>query len=288
MVRRNVALITDSTCDIPANWREEYDISVVPLTIIFGERQYKDGIDLTSEQFYELLPQSKYFPHTSQPTPADFSAAIQDAAAKGYEEAIIVTISSAMSGTINSARKAAVEAPIPVHVMDGKNNSMGLGWQVVAAARKREAGGDAAAMLDAIEKVRECMVYYITLNTMEFLAKGGRIGSATKFLESIISIKPLISVNPHSGSVTPSIPARSRHNAIEGLYKEFFNHIDTHLPMHITVLHNSALDEAKTLAGRVEADFSPQEIFISTTSPILGTHTGPKALALCGYALAEK
>lgn len=287
MVQSKVALISDSTCDIPLEWREKYDIGIVPLNIIFGEQQYKDGIELTPDQFYAMLPETKCFPSTSQPSPNDFLMAYQAAAKKGYSEVLAITISSAMSGTINSAREAAAVSPIPVRVMDGKNNSMGLGWQVVAAARVREAGGDSAAMLKTAEKVRDNMVYFITLDTLEFIAKGGRIGSATKFLESIIKIKPLISVNPKTGSVVPSIPARSRHNAIEGLYKEFFNHIDPHLPLHITVLHNAAIEEAQALAERVKAEYSPAELFISTTSPILGTHTGPRALALCGYALPE-
>lgn len=285
MTQKTVALITDSTCDIPQDWRERYDIGVVPLSIIFGTQEYKDGVDLTAEQFYELLPNSAHFPTTSQPSPNDFLSAYQAAAAKGYQKILVITISSAMSGTINSAREAAAVSPISVRVMDGKNNSMGLGWQVIAAARTREAGGDFAAMMKTAEQVRDRISYYITLDTMEYLSKGGRIGSATKFLESIIKIKPLISVNPKTGSVAASIPARSRRNAIDGIYREFFNHIDLNAPMHITVLHNSALDEAKEIAERVKRDYPAAEVFISITSPILGVHTGPRALALCGYSL---
>lgn len=287
MDTKTVALITDSTCDIPQEWREKYDIAVVPLTIIFGEHQYKDGVDLTAEQFYEMLPNSRHFPSTSQPSPQDFKNAIHAAKEQGYQKALIITISSAMSGTIQSARQAAADASIPVQVMDGKNNSMGLGWQVVAAARTREMGGDMAAMMKTVEQVRDRISYYITLDTMEYLSKGGRIGTATKFLESIIKIKPLISVNPKTGSVVPSIPARSRQNAIDGLYREFFNHIDANAPMHITVLHNSALEEAQALADRIRNEYAPAELFISITSPILGAHTGPRALALCGYSLRE-
>lgn len=287
MAQNKVALITDSTCDIPQAWREKYDIDVVPLTIIFGDRQYKDGVDLAPEEFYEILQQTKVFPSTSQPAPGAFLAAYRAAAEKGYTEALVITISSAMSGTIQSARQAAAESPIPVRLLDSKTNSMGLGWQVIAAAREREAGGDVDAMIQTAEQVRDSMVYIITLDTMEFLAKGGRIGTATKFLESIIKIKPLISVNPKTGSVIPSIPARSRQHAIEGVVREFFNRVDTHAPMHITVLHNAALPEAEALAERVKREFAPAEIFISITSPILGVHTGPRALALCGYSLPE-
>ena len=128
------------------------------------------------------------------------------------------------------------------------------------------------------------MVYYVSLDTMEYLVKGGRIGGATKFLSSVLQIKPLISVNPSTGVVAPSIPARSRVRAIEGLFKEFFNHINTSLPMHIAVLHNNALEEAQQLAEKVIDEFKPKELLLRIVSPVLGAHTGPRAIALCGYA----
>jgi len=283
---QRIALMTDSTCDIPLEWRTQYEITVIPLTIVFGEELYRDGVDITPEEFYERLPLTRPIPTTSQPAPSLFLEAYQQAAAEGAEEIIVITISAAMSGTIQSARQAAEQSPIPVHVLDGKNNSMGLGWQVIAAAREREAGGTVESIIATAERVRDSIVYFITLDTMEYLAKGGRIGGATKFLETILRIKPMIGVNPRTGSVIPSIPARSRQGAINGLFKEFFSHVDTSLPMHITVLHNAALDEAKELAERVLAEFSPAEMFIIIVSPVLAVNTGPKALALCGYSLA--
>jgi DegV family protein with EDD domain len=279
-----IALVTDSTCDIPVAWIQQYEISVVPLTLIFGDQAYLDGVELTAEQFYERLPREKYHPTTSQPTPQAFLEAFQKAAAGGAEEIITVTISSGMSGTIESARQAAQESPIPVHVADAKNNSMGLGWQVIAAARVREAGGGLEAMLAAIEQVRKDMVYYIALDTIEYLSRGGRISDAARFLDSLLHIKPLIYVRPESGLVGASIPARSRKSSLDGLYREFFSHINNDGPLHITVLHNSALAEAAALAERVRAEYNPKELFISITSPVLGAHTGPGAVALCGYA----
>jgi DegV family protein with EDD domain len=159
-----------------------------------------------------------------------------------------------------------------------------LGWQVIAAARAREAGGGLDAMLAAAEPVRKNMAYYISLDTIEYLARGGRIADAARFLNSVLNIKPLIYVNPEKGTVSPSFPSRSRKAAIEGLFKEFFRHIDPGRPLHITVLHNNALAEAEELAERVRREFSPAELFISIVSPVLGTHTGPRAIALCGYS----
>jgi len=189
-----------------------------------------------------------------------------------------------MSGTIESARQAASASPLPVHILDSKNNSMGLGWQVIAAARTQEAGGDLAAMQAAAEAVSQKVSYYITLNTMEYLARGGRIGEAVKFLGSLLKIKPTIFVNPKTGTVGASIPARSRKSAVNGLINQVFNHIDRTRPLHLAVLHNAAPDEAEALAERLRQEFSPVELVICIVSPILGVHTGPKALALCGYS----
>ena len=279
-----IALITDSTCDIPPAWIQQYEISVIPLTIIFGSQQYLDGVDLQAEAFYQRLLTDKTHPTTSQPSPDQFLAAYRQAAEHGAEEILVITISSAMSGTIESARRAAQEAPIPVHILDGKSNSMGIGWQVIAAARAREAGGGLTEMQSAAERVRAGMAYYITLDTIEYLARGGRIADAARFLNSVLQIKPIIYVNHEKGAVGASLPARSRKSAIEGMYKEFFKHVSPSLPLHITVLHNAALEEAQALAERIKAEYTPQELIISIVSPVLGVHTGPRALALCGYA----
>lgn len=279
-----IALITDSTCDIPAQWIEQYQITIVPLTIIFGSQQYLEGVDITPEEFYARLDGETVHPTTSQATPQAFLAAYRRAAEAGARQILAILISGAMSGTIESARQAAQDSPIPVEIVDSRNNSMGLGWQVIAAARAREAGGDLAAMVAAAAPVREDMRYYISLDTIDYLSKGGRISEAARFLNSILNIKPLIYVNPVSGTVGASIPARSRRTAIDGLYKEFFRQIPAGRPLHITVLHNDALPEAQALAERVRAEHAPQEMFIRIVSPVLGVHTGPRALALCGYA----
>lgn len=279
-----IALVTDSTCDIPAEWRKLYDISVVPLTIAFGNQPYLDGIDLRPEQFYDRLAREGSHPTTSQAPPQAFLDAYRQAAARGADEVLAIIISSAMSGTIESARRAAQECEFPVHIVDSKNNSMGLGWQVISAARAREAGGGLDEMLAAAEQARKDMVYYISLDTIEYLSRGGRISEAARFLNSVIHIKPLIYLRPETGTVGAAFPSRSRKAALEGLYREFFRRIDVTRPMHITVLHNAALEEAQQLAERVQREHAPKELFISIVSPVLGVHTGPRAIALCGYA----
>lgn len=282
---QRIALVTDSTCDIPQEWRDEYEISVVPLTIILGEQQYLDGINLTGKQFYEMLAKNPgQNPSTSQPSPQAFLDVYRRLAAAGAEQIVVFTISAAMSGTIASARQAAADAGIPVEVQNSNNNSMGLGWQVLAAARARQLGGGVSEMLAAAQAVRQNMVYYITLDTIDYLSRGGRIAEAARFLNSVLNIKPLIFVRADSGSVAPGIPARSRKSALEGVYKEFFRHVDGGRPLHIAVMHNNAPEDAQELAERVKAEYAPKEMVIGIPSPVLGAHTGPRAVALCGYA----
>jgi DegV family protein with EDD domain len=279
-----IALITDSTCDIPPEWLKKYEITVVPLSIIFGGTPYLDGIDMSPAEFYQRLSQGTHHPTTSQPTPAAFIQAYQSAADSGAEQAVVITISSAMSGTIQSARQAAEGAPLPVTVVDGKNNGMGLGWQVIAAARARDNGGDLRAMLAAVEYVRAHMVYYVSLDTIDYLSKGGRIADAVSFVNSFLKIKPLVFVKPDSGTVGASIPARSRKSALDGLFKEFSRHFTPGQKLHITVAHNNALPEAEEVAARVEEVFHPLEMNINFASPVLGAHTGPQAVCILGYA----
>ena len=279
-----IALVTDSTCDIPADWLKQYQVSVVPMTLIFGDEQFLDGIQITAMEFYKRLLSSPIHPSTSRPTPGAFLEIFKNAATADAKEIIAMVISSAMSGTYSSAQQAAQQMEIPVHVHDSLNNSMGLGWQVMAAAHAREQGGDVDAMLAAAQKVRERMVYYISLDTIEYLARGGRIGGAVKFLDSVLKVKPLIYVRPDTGTVAPGIPARSRAAALQGLYREFFRHIDTKLQMHITVLHNNAEEEARAIEEKIRKEYSPQELFVTIVTPALGAHTGPRAVALCGYS----
>jgi DegV family protein with EDD domain len=279
-----ISIITDSTCDIPAEWRQQYDITVIPLTIVFGEQTYLDGVDLQARDFYARLGTDPHHPTTSQPTASAFLEAYGRLAEQGATQIVVFTISSAMSGTINSARSAALESPAPVEVVDSKTNSMGLGWQVIAAARVRDNGGTLEQILAAARRVREREAYYISLDTIEYLAKGGRIAGAARFLNTVLQIKPMIYVNTETGAVGAGLPSRSRKTAVEALYKEFFKHIDTSRPMHITVLHNATDEEAAALAERIQQEYHPAELFINLVSPILGVHTGPRALALCGYA----
>jgi len=197
---------------------------------------------------------------------------------------VCILISSRMSGTLTSAEQAAKDFPIPVHIHDSRNNSMGLGFQVLAAARVREAGGGVKEMLTAAETVRDRMIYHILLDTITYLKRGGRIGDAVALLDSVLSVKPVVTVKADTGTVGMGMPARSHRIGKKHLVKNFFKKLDTTKPMHITVLHNNIPEEAREMAEKIREMYDPAELFVQIVSPILGVHTGPNAIALCGYS----
>ena len=279
-----IAIITDSTNDLPAELRKKFDIRVVPLTIIWGDRQYQDGVEITPQEFYAQLGVNPAHPSTSQPTPQDFVRAYESAADDGASAILAVTISSAMSGTYESAHTAGEGFRLPVHVVDSKSNSMSLGWQILAAARAREGGVGVEGMIAAAETVRNNLHYHIVLDTLEYLVKGGRIAGAAKFIGNVLNIKPQIRVNHQSGSVEAGDISRTRARAIETLYKGFFRKVDTTKPLRIAVLHNAAYEDAAQLAEKISKDYNPVELITGLVSPVLGAHTGPRAIAICGYA----
>ncbi len=283
-MKHHSAIITDSTCDLPDPYLQQYEITMIPLTIIWGEEQFRDKVDLEPEAFYRRLAADPILPSTSQPTPEEVLQVLERVHQQGAEEILVMTLSSAMSGTYQSACRAAENMEIPVQVYDSRSNSMSLGWQVLAAARTREAGGDVQSMIEAADEVRKQLVYLISLDTLTFLHKGGRIGGASKFIGTLLHLKPLISVNHQSGQVEAERQSRTRKKALEDLYRDFFDRFPHPHDLRIAVLHNAALETAEALVERIREEYAPTELILSIVSPILGVHTGPGAVALCGYA----
>jgi DegV family protein with EDD domain len=139
-------------------------------------------------------------------------------------------------------------------------------------------------MLAAADKVRQKLVQIVCLDTLEYLHRGGRIGTATKVLGSLLDIKPLVQINHRKGTVEPAGQARTRKRSIEVLIERFFEQIQTANPIHVAVMHGNTLGEAQALAERIRETYAPKELLINMTGPVLGIYTGPRALALCGYA----
>jgi DegV family protein with EDD domain len=284
MTSQQIALITDSSCDLPGDLLEQYAIQMVPLYLIWGPEELRDRVDIMPTAFYQRLASGAVLPTTSQPHPHDFIDAIQQAEQAGAAEAVIFTISSGMSSTNHSAQIAQDKAGIPVHVIDSKANSMSLGWQVLAAARTREAGGSAQAMIDAADAVRQHSVTLLYVDTLEYLHRGGRIGGAARWVGTLLHLKPQLYVDHETGVIKPGHPTRTRTKALESMYQDFFDQLDTSKPLRVAVLHGNIPETAQAFADRIAQEYAPVEMIVTLTSPVMGVHTGPGALALCGYA----
>jgi DegV family protein with EDD domain len=281
-----IAIITDSTCDIPQDLIEHYDITVVSHRIMWGEEQFRDRVDLQPKAFYQRLQAEDRRPTTSQANVADFLEAIRAAAEKGAARVLILTVSSEMSGAFNRAQMAAEKAPIPTTVVDSRGPTMSLGWQVLAAARAREEGQDLPEILETVVRVRKNLVLYVGMESLEYLQTGGRIGDAVKWVGTLLKVKPLVTVNHNTGRVEPASLARTHKAMVNQLLKRFVTQFEDKVQIHVAVLHGNAPKEAQALAEKVQEALDPAELILNITGPVLGINTGPGALALSGYALS--
>jgi len=276
--RHKIALITDSTADLPAELADRYGIVVQPLYVIWGGQILRDGVDISRGAFYERIGRDAEHPKTSQPTPADFAQLLQRC---GCQEALIITISSGLSGTYNSAQRAAEIAAARVHVEDSRSVSMGLGWQVLAAARVREAGGDLNAMIAAASEVRARQRTIFTVDTLEYLHRGGRIGGAAKFLGTVLQLKPVLAIDSNTARVEAIERVRTRRKALGRVIDIAFEGIDPSRPVRLAVMHAAAPGDAQVLLESSLACCTPIEQIVGELGPVLGIHGGPGVVGIC-------
>jgi DegV family protein with EDD domain len=279
-----IGIITDSTCDIPESLLKYYGIIVIPNTVIWGNSQYRDRVDLMPEEFYDRLVRDPEKPTSTSPSLPDFKRAYQEALSRGADELIALTISSAMSGVYQLAVKAAEMEKVPVSVIDSKGPTMSLGWQVLAAARARDSGASQKEIIEHVTKVRNNLMQLVSMNTLEYLKRGRRIGDATKWIGVMLQVKPLVSINHQTGLVEPVGLARTHKAGIEMMYDKFTSFVAGKTNLHIAILHGNNPVEARKLAERIQEELNPSELLVNITGPVLGLNTGPGALALCGYA----
>ncbi|HBY94465.1 MAG TPA: DegV family protein, partial [Chloroflexi bacterium] len=211
-----IRVVTDSAANLPPSVAREYNVQIVPLIVNIGGTGYREGIELGTEQFYNLLPQASPVPTTSQPSPADFEAVFSRVLAAG-DEVVAVTLSSELSGTYNSAVQAAVALGehAPITIVDSRSVSAGEALMVAAAARAAIAGHSRAEITEMLGPMVDETLLIFTLETLEYLKRGGRIGGARAFLGSILRVQPVILIK--DGRVEAGDRARNRRRAIERL-----------------------------------------------------------------------
>jgi DegV family protein with EDD domain len=284
MLQSKIEIITDSTCDIPQDLIDQYRIRVLPIPIFWGGDQFRDRVDLTPERFYERLQTDPLYPSTSQLTEERYATAFLQAMKDGADEIIMISLTGALSNTIDNARKATSSITIPVHVVDSGYVSMGEGFQVLAAARLRDTGESSMRIIESLRIVHQNMVLFAALDTVKYILKGGRLGKAARMIESVLEIKPLVTFSNQDGRVYPHGFSRTRRRSIDQMYSCFFENLDHKKELHICVMHGGAEEDAIDLVEKIREEYKPKELLMNFTGTALGMHTGPKALGLIGYA----
>ena len=281
----HVGIVTDSTCDLGPDALAELGVRMVPLTVHFGDQHFSDWVDLTPDEFYPMLQSAVQLPTTSQPSPADFSAAYEALAAEGCEEIVVVTLSAALSGTFESATLAAATSPVPVRIVDGKRASQGTALITKAAVEARAAGLDAAGIeARALAVARETRLFFL-LDTLDYLVKGGRAGKATGLAASLLNIKPVLEVNA-DGIIEPFKKVRGRSQAIAALAEHVAEDSRKNGRMRLVLLHAASTEDAEELEAAILASGADVEIEShGVIGAVIGVYTGPGAVGVSYYPI---
>ena len=264
-----IRIVTDSACDLPDETAAALGIQIVPLTIRFGEEEFVDRRDLTPEAFWERCASSPTLPETAAPAPGEFEAAYRSLAADGATGVVVVSLSAALSATMQSAELAArsVSDTIPVEVVDSRSATMGQGIIALAAARLAASGASMTEVADAVRSLAGRTKVWGALDTLDNLKKGGRIGGAKAMLASVLSIKPIIEVR--DGKVEEGGKQRTRSKALAFLVDKVasYGEID-----NVAVLH-AACPDADAFVARIR-EVSGHDPLVGNIGPVVGSHAG--------------
>lgn len=284
MANRKIAIVTDSSCDLPDSLLLENHIHVVPLRIVYKTREYRDRVDITADKVYELLAQE--VPKTSLPLPQDVTEILDRLMAEGCTDVVYLSISAGLSGSYNLIRLLVQQyTGLNIEVVDTRTLSMGLGFLVLEAANEAKRTGDPQAVIAKIEKVRSRMEALYVIKTLEYLRKGGRIGKVEGTLGMLIDLKPIIGVGL-DGVYHTMAKVLGFKNSVQkmlSMIKEKYHGKS----INVAVVHGSSLPEAKVLLDEVRKFATVCESFVEQVSPALGIHTGPGLLGIIAYETME-
>ena len=271
-----VKIVTDSAADLPPTLAEELGITVVPVYLRFGDEIYRDRVDISEDEFYHRLLHDPIHPSTTQPTPQDFAETYQKLSQEA-DGIISIHISSRLSGTYNSAiqGKQLVEDGCPIEVVDSQTVSIANGLIAMEAAKIARSRKSLEQVVAEVKQIIPSIHLLILLDTLKYLAKGGRIGKAKALLGSILNVKPLLTVK--DGELVPAGQVRTRSQGIQRLFNFAKNAVGI---QDLSIVYSTTPDEAQILAERIGSIFPQERITLARVGPALGVHAGPGALAI--------
>ncbi len=280
-----VAVVTDSTANIPDELIKQYPIHTIPLQIIWGEETFLDRVTLQPTEFYQRLPHAKVTPTTSQPTPAAFIDVYGRLLEQGYD-IISIHIANKLSGTLDSASQAKQNCPSArIELIDSQSTAMSMGYQVLAVARAAAQEATLKECLALAEAAGNNIGVLFVVSTLEYLRRGGRIGGAAAFLGTALNLKPILELR--GGRIEAVERVRTMGKAIDRVLDLFEERIGGRRPVHISSLHANAPAEAQLLLDRARQRFAEGDVldpFMTEISPVLGTHVGPGTVGLAFMA----
>ncbi|BAU83170.1 degV domain-containing protein [Streptomyces laurentii] len=274
---RHVAIVTDSTAYLPAQALERHAVTVVPLTVVIGDRALEEGTEISARSLAEAL-QKRRAVTTSRPAPEVFAAAYRAAAEAGAQGIVSLHLSGEFSGTYDAAVLAAAEAPVPVRVVDTRMVGMALGFCALAAAEVVETGGSLDEAVAAAEKRAAGTSAYFYVDTLDYLRRGGRIGAAQALLGSALAVKPLLELE--GGRIELREKVRTASKAIARLEEIAVERAGSG-PVDVAVHHLSAPERAAALAERLRERLpGVGDLQVTEVGAVIGAHTGPGLLAV--------
>ncbi len=279
-----IALVTDSTSNLPKAFLEKHDIKVAHLVLIWGEKTLRDGIDITGEVFYKQLKSASVMPTTSQPTVLEFIEIYKPLVESGIP-IINILISDKLSGTIHSAEQAKQTFPdAQIAIIDSQMADVAAGLQVMAAAKAIESGMEYEDVIRLAEGAKQRGGAIFAVDTLEYLHRGGRIGGAAKFFGTALNIKPILYLV--EGKIEALKQVRTKKVAHAQLLDAVEERVNGTKDLCMVVMHSDAHEDAEKMMEKVMERFSPTEVWIQQINPVIGAHTGPGAIGIAYYSEA--
>jgi fatty acid kinase fatty acid binding subunit len=278
-----IKIVTDSTAYLPEATVRQHDIRIVPLCVHFGEEAFKEGVELSNEEFYARLKEAPALPTTSQPSAGEFHEVFKELIEAGHE-IVTLTISSKLSGTWNSAMAAKAMLPDGrLYVIDSLSTSIGLQLMVEAAIEATAAGKSCQEIVELIEEIKQEMYILFVVDTLEYLAKGGRIGNAKAFLGTLLKVKPILILQ--DGAIEPLEQVRSKHKALARMLDLIEEHVGDKGPKAKIAITNALVEEeARALGQEIQVRLGCADPSVANLGPVIGTHTGPGVIGVAVYA----
>ncbi len=285
MPNRKVAIVTDSAGCVPGEALAEYGIHEVPLKLVFGDKAYRDRVDLQPAAFYDRLRESTELPKTAAPSPEDFFETFQKAGKDGAD-ILCITLSAKLSTTFEAARLGAGMArdstsPVRIELMDSRLAAAAEGWVVLAAARAAAAGKGMAEVLSDATDVSGRAHLVAMLATLKYLEMGGRVPKVIASLGSLLDIKPLVTFK--DGEIHALSRARTYQAAAKHILEETGNRVVKGKALHMAVMHAAEPERAEEFKGEIARSFDCKELIVTELSPVIGCHTGPGVIGVAFY-----